>query len=48
MHSLFRYYYDKQVVSRTDVLDRAPAHILPCKDVYIHHANMEEAECGGS
>ena len=44
IHSLFRYYYDKQVVSRTDVLDRAPAHILPCKDGYIHHANMEESE----
>jgi crotonobetainyl-CoA:carnitine CoA-transferase CaiB-like acyl-CoA transferase len=44
MHSLFRYYYDKQIVSRTDVLDRAPAHILPCKDGYIHHANMEESE----
>ena len=44
MHSLFRYYYDEQIVSRTDVLDRAPAHILPCKDGYIHHANMEESE----
>jgi crotonobetainyl-CoA:carnitine CoA-transferase CaiB-like acyl-CoA transferase len=44
MHSLFRYYYNKQVVSRTDILDRAPAHILQCKDGYIHHANMEEAE----
>jgi CoA:oxalate CoA-transferase len=44
MHSLFRYYYDQQIVSRTDVLDRAPAHILPCKDGYIHHANMEESE----
>ena len=44
MHSLFRYYYDKQIVSRTDILDRAPAHILPCKDGYIHHANMEESE----
>ena len=43
MHSLFRYYYNKQMVSRTDVLDRAPAHILPCKDGYIHHANMEES-----
>jgi crotonobetainyl-CoA:carnitine CoA-transferase CaiB-like acyl-CoA transferase len=44
MHSVFRYYYDKQIVNRTDVLDRAPAHILPCKDGYIHHANMEESE----
>ncbi len=44
MHSVFRYYYNKQVVNRTDVLDRAPAHILPCKDGYIHHANMEESE----
>ena len=44
MHSVFRYYYNKQIVNRTDVLDRAPAHILPCKDGYIHHANMEEAE----
>jgi CoA:oxalate CoA-transferase len=44
MHSLFRFYYNGQVVSRTDVLDRAPAHILPCKDGYIHHANMEESE----
>ncbi|MFZ1914236.1 MAG: CoA transferase [Dehalococcoidales bacterium] len=44
MHSVFRYYYNKQIVNRTDVLDRAPAHILPCKDGYIHHANMEESE----
>ena len=42
LHAMLRYYYNKQVVSRTDVLDRAPAHILPCKDGYIHHANMEE------
>ena len=39
-----RYYYNKQIVSRTDVLDRAPSHILPCKDGYIHHANIEESE----
>ncbi|MGA9696707.1 MAG: CoA transferase [Dehalococcoidales bacterium] len=44
MHSVFRYYHNKQIVNRTDVLDRAPAHILPCKDGYIHHANMEESE----
>ena len=30
LHAMLRYYYNKQVVSRTDVLDRAPAHILPC------------------
>jgi len=42
LHAILRYYYYKQIVSRTDVLDRAPAHILPCKDGYIHHANMEE------
>jgi crotonobetainyl-CoA:carnitine CoA-transferase CaiB-like acyl-CoA transferase len=42
--SMLRYYYKKQIVSRTDVLDRAPAHILPCKDGYIQHANLEEFE----
>ena len=44
LHAILRYYYHKQIVSRTDVLDRAPFHILPCKDGYIHHANMEESE----
>ena len=44
LHAILRYYYDKQIVSRTDILDRAPSHILPCKDGYIHHANMEESE----
>ena len=44
LHAILRYYYNKQIVSRTDVLDRAPSHILPCKDGYIHHANMEESE----
>jgi crotonobetainyl-CoA:carnitine CoA-transferase CaiB-like acyl-CoA transferase len=44
LHAMLRYYYDKQVVSRTDVLDRAPSHILPCKDGYIHHANLEESQ----
>ena len=44
LHAMLRYYYDKQIVSRTDVLDRAPSHILPCKDGYIHHANMEESQ----
>ena len=41
---MLRYYYNKQIVSRTDVLDRAPSHILPCKDGYIQHANLEESE----
>ena len=40
--AMTRYYYNKQIVSRTDVLDRAPSHILPCKDGYIYHANLEE------
>ena len=42
--AMLRYYYDKQIVSRTDILDRAPYHVLPCKDGYILHANMEEYE----
>ena len=44
LHAMLRYYYYKQVCYRTDVLDRAPAHILKCKDGYIHHANMEEIQ----
>ena len=44
LNAIARYYYNKQIVSRTDILDRAPAHILPCKDGYIHHGNMEESE----
>ena len=44
LHAILRYYYKKQIVSRTDVLDRAPSHILPCKDGYIHHANLEESQ----
>jgi crotonobetainyl-CoA:carnitine CoA-transferase CaiB-like acyl-CoA transferase len=44
LHAMLRYYYYKQVCYRTDVLDRAPAHILKCKDGYIHHANMEEVQ----
>ena len=47
LHAMLRYYYNKQIVSRTDVLDRAPSHILPCKDGYIHHANLEESQWRG-
>lgn len=39
---LARYCYAKQIVSRTDRLDRAPFHILPCKDGYIYHAFVHE------
>jgi crotonobetainyl-CoA:carnitine CoA-transferase CaiB-like acyl-CoA transferase len=34
--------YGNQIVSRTDHLARAPFHILPCKDGYIHHAFVQE------
>ncbi len=37
-----RYGYSKQIVSRTDVLDIAPHHILPCKDGYIYLSFVEE------
>lgn len=40
--TLARYCYANQIVSRTDVLDRAPFHILPCKDGYIYHAFVHE------
>jgi crotonobetainyl-CoA:carnitine CoA-transferase CaiB-like acyl-CoA transferase len=39
---LARYSYANQIVSRTDVLDRAPFHIIPCKDGYIYHAFVHE------
>ena len=39
---LARYCYTKQIVSRTDVLSVAPAHILPCKDGYIYHSFVQE------
>ena len=40
--ALARYCYTKQIVSRTDVLSVAPAHILPCKDGYIYHSFVLE------
>ncbi len=39
---LARYSYADQIVARTDVLDRAPFHIIPCKDGYIYHAFVHE------
>ena len=42
--TLFRYCYLKQIVSRTDRLDRAPFHILPCKNGYIYNAFAQEKE----
>lgn len=41
---LSRYCYEKQIVSRTDRLDRAPYHILPCKNGYIAHAFSTERQ----
>lgn len=41
---VFRYCYGKQIVSRTDHLDKAPFHVLPCKDGYIYHAFMQELQ----
>ncbi len=38
------YSYAKQIFSRTDVLDIAPAHILPCKDGYIYNAFVQEQQ----
>ena len=40
--SINRYSYTKQIGSRTDVLDVAPHHILPCKDGYIYLSFVEE------
>ena len=40
--SMARYSYEKQIVTREDVMDVAPAHILPCKDGYICAAFLEE------
>lgn len=37
-----RYAYANQIVARTDILDRAPFHIIPCKDGYIYHAFVHE------
>jgi crotonobetainyl-CoA:carnitine CoA-transferase CaiB-like acyl-CoA transferase len=42
--ALANYWYGNQVVSRTDVLSIAPAHILPCKDGYIYNAFAEERQ----
>ena len=42
--ALAHYWYGNQIVSRTDVLSIAPAHILPCKDGYIYHAFSEERQ----
>jgi len=39
-----RYSYGKQIIARTDILDIAPAHILPCKDGYIYVGFVEESE----
>ena len=40
--SIARYSYTGQISRRTDVLDLAPHHILPCKDGYIYASFVEE------
>jgi crotonobetainyl-CoA:carnitine CoA-transferase CaiB-like acyl-CoA transferase len=40
--ALAHYWYGNQIVSRTDAVSIAPAHILPCKDGYIYNAFSEE------
>ena len=42
-----RYSYSKLIASRTDVLDIAPHHILPCKDGYIYLSFVEEHQWRG-
>ena len=41
---LVAYRANKQIVSRTDRLSRAPFHILACKDGFIYNAFSEEKE----
>ncbi len=40
--TIARYSYTKQISARTDVLDLAPHHILPCKDGFIYASFVEE------
>ena len=40
--SIARYSYTKQISRRTDVLNMAPHHILPCKDGYIYASFVQE------
>jgi CoA:oxalate CoA-transferase len=40
--AIARYSYMKQISRRTDILDLAPHHILPCKDGYIYASFVEE------
>jgi crotonobetainyl-CoA:carnitine CoA-transferase CaiB-like acyl-CoA transferase len=40
--AIARYSYTEQISRRTDVLDLAPHHILPCKDGYIYASFVEE------
>lgn len=40
--SIARFSYTGQISRRTDVLDLAPHHILPCKDGYIYASFVEE------
>ena len=40
--AIARYSYTGQISRRTDVLDLAPHHILPCKDGYIYASFVEE------
>lgn len=39
---IHQYCYGNHISSRTDQLNRAPFHILRCKDGYIYHAFIEE------
>jgi crotonobetainyl-CoA:carnitine CoA-transferase CaiB-like acyl-CoA transferase len=40
--AIARYSYTKQISRRTDVLNMAPHHILPCKDGYIYASFVQE------
>jgi crotonobetainyl-CoA:carnitine CoA-transferase CaiB-like acyl-CoA transferase len=40
--AIARYSYTGQISRRTDILDLAPHHILPCKDGYIYASFVEE------
>ena len=40
--AIARYSYTKQISRRTDVVDMAPHHILPCKDGFIYASFVQE------
>jgi len=41
---IYMYSISKQIVARTDRINRAPWHVIPCKDGYIYHAFLQEQQ----